>query len=114
MRVGKRNAPSGTSRGAAMLLGAARDGRVGKPGAAASAGGGYAGVRVGEASNPGPGPYPPGIQDPAHLREFPPYGDGWVALTFSRYEGHGVWGAPLAFRGRAPLGGDVAKFEIRT
>ena len=71
----------------------------------------FLGIRVGEASNPGPAPLGPWEPDPAFTSQFATFGEGWVAFVYL-----GVLdrdGSPsLSFKAGAPLGSKVATFHV--
>merc|ERR1711906_30518 len=71
----------------------------------------FLGVRVGEASNPGPGPLGPWEPDPAFTSRFATFGEGWVAFVYlgvpSRRQG-----SDLSFEAGAPRGDRVATFRV--
>ena len=71
----------------------------------------FLGIRVGEASNPGPAPLGPWEPDPAFTSRFATFGEGWVVFVYLGV--HDRDGSPsLSFRAGAPLGGKVATFHV--
>ena len=71
----------------------------------------FLGIRVGEASNPGPAPLGPWEPDPAFTSQFATFGEGWVVFVYNGL--HDRDGSPtLSFKAAAPLGGRAATFRV--
>ena len=62
---------------------------MGPGGEEGAAGNGHSpanGVRIGEASNPGPCVWSPWEPDPDHTSRFAIFGEGWVVLVFGGFQ----------------------------